>query len=112
MQTQESHIYAIGDIIGGLQLALAHVASHEGILAVEHIAGLNPSPLDYQNVPRCVYSSPEVASIGLTEKEALDKGFKVKIGKFPFIANGKALVLGDTTGFVKIIANQENQDFY
>ncbi|MBP1914723.1 dihydrolipoamide dehydrogenase [Lederbergia galactosidilyticus] len=108
MQTQESHIYAIGDIIGGLQLA--HVASHEGILAVEHIAGLNPSPLDYQNVPRCVYSSPEVASIGLTEKEALNKGFKVKIGKFPFIANGKALVLGDTTGFVKIIANRENQD--
>lgn len=108
MQTQESHIYAIGDVIGGLQLA--HVASHEGIQAVEHIAGLNPSPIQYQNVPRCVYSHPEVASIGMTEKEALNNGFQVKIGKIPFLANGKALVFGDSTGFVKIIADQETND--
>lgn len=108
MQTQESHIYAIGDVIGGLQLA--HVASHEGILAVEHIAGLNPDPIQYQNVPRCVYSHPEVASIGMTESEALNAGFQVKTGKFPFIANGKALIFGDTTGFVKLIADQKNND--
>ena len=107
-QTNESHIYAIGDVIGGMQLA--HVASHEGIIAVEHMAGEQPFPLDYNHVPSCVYSDPEVASVGMTEKQAIDKGFDVKIGTFPFQANGKALVYGDTTGFVKIIANKENND--
>lgn len=107
-QTKESHIYAIGDVIGGMQLA--HVASHEGIIAVEHMAGEQPFPLDYNHVPSCVYSDPEVASVGMTEKQAIDKGFDVKIGTFPFQANGKALVYGDTTGFVKIIANKENND--
>ncbi len=89
-QTKESHIYAIGDVIGGLQLA--HVASHEGIIAVEHFAGLNPHPLDPTLVPKCIYSSPEAASVGLTEDEAKANGHNVKIGKFPFMAIGKALV--------------------
>ncbi|MCG6197694.1 FAD-dependent oxidoreductase, partial [Anoxybacillus sp. LAT_38] len=79
-QTAESHIYAIGDVIGGLQLA--HVASHEGILAVEHMAGLNPEPLDYSKVPKCTYSRPEVANVGLTEAEARQQGYEVKVGKF------------------------------
>ncbi|WP_286058340.1 dihydrolipoyl dehydrogenase [Bacillus mojavensis] len=107
-QTKESHIYAIGDVIGGLQLA--HVASHEGILAVEHIAGLNPHPLDPALVPKCIYSSPEAASVGLTEEEAKAKGFDVKIGKFPFMAIGKALVYGESDGFVKIIADRATDD--
>ncbi|MCK9911199.1 FAD-dependent oxidoreductase, partial [Microbacteriaceae bacterium K1510] len=75
-QTAESHIYAIGDCIGGLQLA--HVASHEGILAVEHMAGLNPHPLDYTKVSKCTYSRPEVANVGLTEAEAKAQGYEVK----------------------------------
>ncbi|MCJ8006774.1 dihydrolipoyl dehydrogenase [Lederbergia wuyishanensis] len=107
-QTKESHIYAIGDVIGGLQLA--HVASHEGIKAVEHIAGFNPVSMVYENVPKCIYSSPEVASVGFTEKEAMEKGFKVKIGKFPFKAVGKALVVGDAEGFVKIVADEKTND--
>ena len=107
-QTKESHIYAIGDVIGGLQLA--HVASHEGIIAVEHIGGMNPDPLDNTLVPKCIYSSPEIASVGLTEEEAREKGLKLKIGKFPFRAVGKALVYGESDGFVKIIADQDTDD--
>jgi dihydrolipoamide dehydrogenase len=107
-QTKESHIYAIGDCIGGLQLA--HVASHEGIIAVEHIAGENPLPLDYNLVSRCIYSNPEVSSVGLTEDQAIEKGFKVKTGKFSFRAIGKALVFGESDGFVKIIADEETND--
>lgn len=107
-QTKESHIYAIGDCIGGLQLA--HVASHEGIVAVEHIAGQNPSPIDYSHVSKCIYSNPEAASIGLTEDEAKEKGYKIKVGKFSFRAIGKALVLGESDGFVKIVANEETDD--
>lgn len=107
-QTKESHIYAIGDVIGGLQLA--HVASHEGITAVEHIAGQNPSPMDYKLVSKCIYSSPEVANVGYTEDEAKEKGFKVKTGKFSFRAIGKALVFGESDGFVKIIADEETDD--
>ncbi|WP_079509674.1 dihydrolipoyl dehydrogenase [Mesobacillus jeotgali] len=107
-QTKESHIYAIGDVIGGLQLA--HVASHEGIVAVEHIAGENPHPIDYTLVSKCIYSSPEAASVGLTEDEAKEKGFEVKIGKFSFKAIGKALVYGESDGFVKIIADKETND--
>ncbi|MBS4194602.1 dihydrolipoyl dehydrogenase [Lederbergia citri] len=108
LQTKESHIYAIGDVIGGLQLA--HVASHEGIKAVEHIAGLNPDSIVYENIPKCIYSSPEVASVGLTEKEAREKGYNVKIGKFPFKAVGKALVVGNADGFVKIVADDITND--
>ncbi|MCB7153550.1 dihydrolipoyl dehydrogenase [Bacillus stercoris] len=107
-QTKESHIYAIGDVIGGLQLA--HVASHEGIIAVEHFAGLNPHPLDPTLVPKCIYSSPEAASVGLTEDEAKAKGHNVKIGKFPFMAIGKALVYGESDGFVKIVADRDTDD--
>lgn len=107
-QTKESHIYAIGDCIGGMQLA--HVASHEGIVAVEHIAGENPAPLEYHLISRCIYSSPEVASVGLTEDEAISKGHKVKVGKFSFRAIGKALVFGESDGFVKMIADEETND--
>jgi dihydrolipoamide dehydrogenase len=107
-QTKESHIYAIGDVIGGLQLA--HVASHEGITAVEHIVGLNPKPLDYELVPKCIYSKPEVASVGLTEDEAKNKGCEVKVGKFSFRAIGKALVLGESDGFVKMVADRNTND--
>lgn len=107
-QTKESHIYAIGDVIGGLQLA--HVASHEGIVAVEHIAGENPHPIDYDLVSKCIYSAPEAASVGITEDQAKEKGFKVKIGKFSFKAIGKALVFGESDGFVKIVADEETND--
>ncbi|MBN8200410.1 MULTISPECIES: dihydrolipoyl dehydrogenase [Bacillaceae] len=107
-QTKESHIYAIGDVIGGLQLA--HVASHEGIAAVEHIAGKNPSPIDYSLVSKCIYSSPEAASVGLTEDEAKEKGHNVKTGKFSFRAIGKALVFGESDGFVKIVADKDTDD--
>ncbi|MGM7681494.1 dihydrolipoyl dehydrogenase [Cytobacillus sp. Hm23] len=107
-QTKESHIYAIGDCIGGLQLA--HVASHEGIVAVEHIKGENPSPIDYSLISKCVYSNPEVASVGYTEHEAKEQGFTVKTGKFSFKAIGKALVFGESDGFVKIVADTETDD--
>jgi dihydrolipoamide dehydrogenase len=107
-QTKESHIYAIGDVIGGLQLA--HVASHEGIAAVEHIARTDAHPVDPDMVPRCIYSSPEAASVGITEQQAKDRGFDVKIGKFPFKAIGKALVHGESDGFVKIVADKASDD--
>lgn len=107
-QTKESHIYAIGDCIGGLQLA--HVASHEGITAVEHIKGENPAPIDYSLVSKCIYSNPEAASVGYTEAFAKEKGYEVKVGKFPFKAIGKALVHGESDGFVKIIADKATND--
>ncbi|PFP27404.1 dihydrolipoyl dehydrogenase [Bacillus sp. AFS073361] len=107
-QTKESHIYAIGDVIGGLQLA--HVASHEGIIAVEHIAGKDPSPMQYHLVSRCIYSNPEVSSVGITEDQAIENGHKVKTGKFSFRAIGKALVFGESDGFVKIVADEETND--
>ncbi|PIC66896.1 dihydrolipoyl dehydrogenase [Sporosarcina sp. P21c] len=107
-QTKDDHIYAIGDVIGGLQLA--HVAEHEGLHAIEHIAGKQLDPIDYDLVPRCVYSYPETAAVGLTEQQAKDRGFEVKIGKFPFKANGKALVNGHADGFVKLIVDQQTDD--
>ncbi|MBM7648118.1 dihydrolipoamide dehydrogenase [Bacillus ectoiniformans] len=107
-QTKESHIYAIGDVIGGLQLA--HVASHEGITAIEHIFGENVDPIDYNTVSKCIYSSPEAASVGLTEQQAVDQGFEVKTGKFSFRAIGKALVYGESDGFVKIVADKQTDD--
>lgn len=107
-QTKESHIYAIGDCIGGMQLA--HVAAREGIIAIEHLAGKQPVSLDYSTVPSCIYGSPEIASVGHTEREALQLGFEVKVGKFPFSAIGKALVYGETEGFVKIIADKKTND--
>ncbi|POZ55913.1 Dihydrolipoyl dehydrogenase [Lysinibacillus sphaericus] len=107
-QTKESHMYAIGDVIGGLQLA--HVASHEGLCAIEHIATGKVAPLNVLQVPKCVYSFPEVASIGLTESAARENGHVLKIGKFPFKAIGKALVNGESDGFVKIIADEKTDD--
>ncbi len=107
-QTKEHHIYAIGDVIGGLQLA--HVASHEGIAAIEHIAGIVNEPMDYTKISRCIYSSPEASSVGITEQQAKDQGFDVTIGKFPFMAIGKALVNGNSDGFVKIIADKKTDD--
>ena len=107
-QTKEHHIYAIGDVIGGLQLA--HVASHEGIAAVEHIAGLVNEPIDYSKISRCIYSSPEASSVGITEQQAKAQGFDVKIGKFPFMAIGKALVNGNSDGFVKIVTDKKTDD--
>lgn len=107
-QTKESHIYAIGDVIGGLQLA--HVASHEGIVAVEHLADQRPLKIDYTQISKCIYSHPEIASVGFTEDQAKEKGFELKIGKFPFKAVGKALVHGESDGFVKIIADAKTND--
>jgi dihydrolipoamide dehydrogenase len=94
-------IYAIGDIVKGQ--ALAHVASAEGITCVEKIAGHNPDPIDYNNIPGCTYCSPEVASVGYTEQAAKDAGYEIKVGKFPFSASGKAKAAGAPDGFVKVI---------
>lgn len=107
-RTKEQNIFAIGDVIGGVQLA--HVAAHEGIHAVEVMAGHSPKPIDYTMIPKCTYSRPEVASVGLTETEAKALGHEVKVGKFSFQAIGKALVYGDADGFVKIIADKNTDD--
>lgn len=101
MRTMTEGIYAIGDIIPGP--ALAHKASAEGILCVEKIAGKNPHPIRYDNIPGCTYTRPEIASVGLTEKAARDAGYDIKIGKFPFSASGKASAAGHKEGFVKLI---------
>jgi dihydrolipoamide dehydrogenase len=101
-RTSVESIYAIGDVIGG-QL-LAHTASEEGICAVEMMAGVRSRPVDYLKIPYCVYCQPEVAAVGLTEKQAREAGYDVKIGKFPFSAAGKAVAVGHTQGFVKIVA--------
>ena len=100
-QTNIPGYYAIGDVVPGP--ALAHVASAEGITCVEKIAGLHVDPIDYGNIPGCTYASPEIASVGLTEKQALEKGYELKIGKFPFSASGKAKASGTPDGFVKVI---------
>ncbi len=100
-QTNVKGIYAIGDIVHGQ--SLAHVASAEGIICVENIAGKTPDQLDYKNIPSCTYTSPEVASVGMTEKEAKEAGYEIKVGKFPFIASGKARAIGEKEGFVKLI---------
>ena len=100
-QTNIPGYYAIGDVTPGQ--ALAHVASAEGILCVEKIKGLHVEPLDYGNIPGCTYCSPEIASVGMTEKQAKEKGIEVKIGKFPFSASGKAKAAGASDGFVKVI---------
>ena len=105
MRTGEPGVYAIGDIVK--TQALAHVASHEGIVAVEHAAGRNPHPVDYDRIPSCTYCQPEVASIGLSEEEARKRGHDVVVGTFPFSAIGKAKILGDTRGFVKIVAEKK-----
>jgi len=100
-QTNIPGYYAIGDCVGGQ--ALAHVASAEGIICVEKIAGHNPEPLNYNNIPGCTYTSPEIASVGYTEKQAKEKGLEIKVGKFPFSASGKASAAGVKDGFIKLI---------
>ena len=101
LQTSVKNIYAIGDVSG--PPLLAHVASAEGITAVEHICGLDVTEMRYDNIPACTYCEPEVASVGLTESQAKEKGYKIKVGKFPFRALGKSLADGNHDGFVKII---------
>ena len=101
-ETGEPNVYAIGDVIGTAQLA--HLASKEGILVVEKIAGKKVEPINHNLVPNCTYCDPEVASVGLTEAKAKEAGYDVKVGKFPFSASGKARILGETDGFIKIVA--------
>ncbi len=105
MQTAAPHIYAIGDVINTPWLA--HVASAEGILAVEHMAGQQVKPINYDRVPSCTYCEPEVASVGLTEAKARERGYDVQVGKFPMSALGKARILGKTEGFVKVVREKK-----
>lgn len=104
-RTSVANVFAIGDVIG--QPALAHVASAEAVVAAETIAGKKPRPIDYTNVPACVYCQPQTASVGLTEKQAREAGHDVHVGKFPFTANGKSVAIGDTDGFVKIVGDKK-----
>jgi dihydrolipoamide dehydrogenase len=108
-RTNIEGVYAIGDIVKGQ--ALAHVASAEGIICVEKIAGQNPEPLNYNNIPGCTYCSPEVASVGYTEKAAKEAGYEIKVGKFPFSASGKASAAGAKDGFVKVIFDAKYGEF-
>ena len=108
-QTSVAGIYAIGDCTPGQ--ALAHVAAKEGINAAEHLSGHHPEPIDYNNIPGCTYCSPEIASVGYTEKAAKDAGFEIKVGKFPFMASGKASAAGATEGFVKVIYDAKYGEF-
>ncbi|PYS79134.1 MAG: dihydrolipoyl dehydrogenase, partial [Acidobacteria bacterium] len=104
-QTAEKGVYAIGDVVP--TPLLAHLASKEGVVAVEHFAGKNPRPINLRLVPNCTYCDPEVASVGLTEAKAREKGYDVKLGKFPFSASGKARILGEEEGFVKIVSESK-----
>lgn len=106
-QTSAQGVYAIGDIIA--TPALAHVASAEAIHCVEHICGLQPDAVDYSTIPSCVFTSPEVASVGMTEQQARDKGIDYKVGRFPFTASGKATAAGDRDGFVKLIFDEQER---
>jgi len=108
-RTNVEGVYAIGDIVKGQ--ALAHVASAEGIICVEKIAGQNPEPLDYNNIPGCTYCSPEIASVGYTEKAAKEAGYEIKVGKFPYSASGKASAAGAKDGFVKVIFDAKYGEF-
>jgi dihydrolipoamide dehydrogenase len=106
-RTGDKGLYAIGDVIGG---GLAHAAAHQGIIAMEQIAGLNPHPFEMHKVPSCVYTRPEVAAVGFTEEQAKERGHEIRVGKFPFRAIGKALVFGEIDGFVKMIADAKTGD--
>ena len=108
METNIAGVFAIGDVTG--KLLLAHVASAQGVLAVESIAGMESPVLDYDLIPRATYCHPQIASFGLTEKQARDRGLKVRVGQFPFSASGKAIALGDTDGMVKIVVDDELGD--
>ena len=105
METNVPGIFAIGDVTG--KLLLAHVASAQGVTAVEHIAGLDPPPLDYELMPKAIYCKPQVASFGITEAQARERGHAVKVGKFPLVASGKALALGESEGMVKLVVDAE-----
>ena len=105
MNTNVNGIYAIGDVTG--KMLLAHVASAQGVTAIEHIAGLNPQPLDYTQIPSAIYCRPQVASFGMTEEQAREGGYSVKVGKFPLAASGKALAMNETEGMVKLIVDAE-----
>jgi dihydrolipoamide dehydrogenase len=104
-ETNIKNYYAIGDVIPGF--SLAHVASHEAKICVEKIMGLNPKKLNYNNIPMCIYTNPEIAFVGYSEKEALENGFEIKVGKFPFSALGKAKITGETEGFIKVIFDKK-----
>ncbi|HEY0900207.1 MAG TPA: dihydrolipoyl dehydrogenase [Sphingobacteriaceae bacterium] len=108
-KTNVEGVYAIGDIVKGQ--ALAHVASAEGIICVEKIAGHHPEPLNYNNIPGCTYCSPEIASVGYTEKAAKEAGYEIKVGKFPFSASGKASASGHKDGFIKVIFDAKYGEF-
>jgi dihydrolipoamide dehydrogenase len=108
MRTNVEHVFAIGDVNG--QQLLAHTAMHQGIIAVEHIAGENPFPLDILNSPSCTYCEPEIGSVGLTEREAEKRGHTVKVGKFPMRPNAKAVIEGHADGFTKMISDAETDD--
>ena len=105
MKTNVEGIYAIGDVTG--KLLLAHVASAQGVTAIEHIAGLNPQPLDYDQIPSAIYCRPQVASFGMTEAQAREEGHSIKIGKFPLAASGKALALNESEGMIKLVVDAE-----
>ena len=105
MRTAEPNVYAIGDIVP--TPALAHCASAEGIVAIEHMKGMDPRPINYDHVPNCTYTDPEVASVGLTERKAKERGYDVKVGKFPFTANAKARILAESGGLVKFVSEKK-----
>jgi dihydrolipoamide dehydrogenase len=105
MRTNVSNVYAVGDCAG--RQLLAHKAMHEGVVCVEAIAGVGHGSVDYRNVPNCTYCRPEVASVGLTEAQAKEEGFDLEVGKFPFLANGRALAGGHAEGFVKVIRDKK-----
>ena len=109
-RTNVEGIYAIGDIVPGP--ALAHVSSAEAICCVEHIAGVHTEPIDYSNIPGCTYTTPEVASVGLNEAKAVEAGYEIKIGKFPFSASGKASAAGANEGFIKLIFNAADNTLF
>ena len=106
METDEPGLYAIGDIVAGLP-QLAHAAGMEGIAAVTHIAGKQPPPIVKTRIPNCTYCEPQIGSIGLTEKQAKDAGYSVKVGKFPFVGNSKATILGNHGGFIKVVSEEK-----
>lgn len=108
MRTNVEGVYAIGDVNG--QQMLAHTAQHHGIIAVDHLAGLNPFPLDVLNSPSCTYCYPEIGSVGLNERTAKDLGYEIKVGKFPMRPNAKAIIEGEPDGFVKVIVDADTND--
>src|SRR5260221_2122874 len=107
METAEESLYAIGDIVAGMP-QLAHAAMMEGIIAVTHIAGKPTEQIRKDRIPNATYCEPQIGSIGLTEKQARDAGRAVKIGKFPFVGNSKATILGNHGGFIKIVSDEKN----